>query len=136
MLEYNLYKSLLYLFYTLGKERPQMKDLENHVTTGYDPHWIQLGKQLNIDQCLLNIIQHDHGRDCVECCSRMLDTWLQENTHNNATWDILINAIDRLPNDLHDLSKKQCIFYLLHSHTIKSFLVLHVASYVYVTKWI
>ena len=77
-----------------------MKDLENHVITRYAPQWIQLGNQLNIGQCLLNIIQHDHGRDCVECCSRMLDTWLQENTHGNATWDILINAIDRLPDDL------------------------------------
>ena len=84
----------------VGKERPQMKDLENHVITRYAPQWIQLGKQLSINQCLLNIIRHDHGRDCVECCSRMLDAWLQENTHDNVTWDILINAIDRLPNDL------------------------------------
>ena len=52
----------------------------------YAPQWIQLGKQLGIGQYLLNIIQHDHGRDCVECCSRMLDTWLQENTHDNLIW--------------------------------------------------
>ena len=61
------------LFVLLGKERQQIKDLENHVITRYAPQWIQLGKQLGIDQCLLNIMQHDHGRDCVECCSRMLN---------------------------------------------------------------
>ena len=27
----------------------------------------------------------------------MLETWLEQNTRDNATWEILINAIDNLP---------------------------------------
>ena len=84
-----------------------MQDLENYVVTRWAPQWMQLGVQLNVDQHVLNIIQHDHGNDCVECCSRMLDTWLQQNTCDNTTWEILINAIDRLPHDLTGMYKRK-----------------------------
>ena len=73
-----------------------MKDIENHVVMRWAPQWKQLAIQLNIDQCLINIIQHDHGKDCVECCSRMLSMWLEQNTHDNATWETLIEATDNL----------------------------------------
>ena len=80
----------------LGNERPTMKDIENHVVTEWAPQWKQLGMLLNIDQSLINIIQHDHGNDCVQCCSSMLVAWLEQNTYDNATWEILIKAIDNL----------------------------------------
>ena len=86
-----------------------MKDIENHVVTRWTPQWKQLGRQLNIDQHLLNIIQHDHGNDCVQCCSRMLEDWLEQNTHDNTTWEILINAIDRIPNNTTSLGMTKCI---------------------------
>ena len=68
--------------------------------TKWAPLWKQLSKQLKIDQHLLNIIQHDCGNNCVDCCSRMLEAWLEQSTHDNATWEVLINAIDKLPIDL------------------------------------
>ena len=78
-----------------------MKDVENHVVTKCAPQWEQLGRELNVDQSLINIIQHDHGNDCVECCSRMLEAWLEQNIHDTTTWETLIKAIDNLPIDLH-----------------------------------
>ena len=80
-----------------------MKDIENHVVMRWAPQWKQLAIQLNFDQCLINIIQHDHGKDCVECCSKMLGMWLEQNTHDNVTWDILIEATNNLPIDLTGL---------------------------------
>ena len=74
-----------------------MKDIEDHVVIRWAPQWKQLGRQLKIDQKLINIIQYDHGNNCVECCSRMLEIWLEQNTRDNATWEVLINAIDNLP---------------------------------------
>ena len=74
-----------------------MRDINDHVVTRWAPQWIQLAKQLNINQEYINIIQHDHGNDCEGCCSRMLEAWLDRNTHDIATWEILINAIDQLP---------------------------------------
>ena len=73
-----------------------MKDLEEHVVTRLATQWRQLGYLLNIDQNSLDILQHDYPNDCKVCCSKMLDDWLQENTKEITTWEILINAIDRM----------------------------------------
>ena len=77
-----------------------MKDINDQVVTRYAPQWKQLGRQLNVDQNLINILQHDHGSDCVECCTRVLEVWLDQNRLDNATWEILFCAIDNLPIDL------------------------------------
>ena len=77
-----------------------MKDIDDYVVNRYAPQWKQLGRQLNIDQNLINILQHDHGNDCVECCTRMLEAWLEQNIYDDVTWEILIYVIDNLPIDL------------------------------------
>ena len=63
-------------------------------------HWRQLGKHLNIDQNSMDILQYNYPNDCKECCSRLLDAWLQENTQKDTTWEILIKAIDKLPTGI------------------------------------
>ena len=82
-----------------------MKDIEDHVVMRWAPQWKQLAIQLNINQCLINIIQHDHGKDCIECCTRMLGMWLEQSTHDIATWDTLIEATENVPIDLTGLCK-------------------------------
>ena len=77
-----------------------MKDIEDHVVTPVATQWRQLGSQLNIDQNSLDILQHNYPNDCEECCSRMLDDWLDQNTHENTTREILIDAIHRLPTGM------------------------------------
>ena len=63
------------------------------------PQWKQLGRQLNIDQNLINILQHNHNGDCEECCTRMLEAWLEQ-SKTDTTWKRLISAIDNLRIDL------------------------------------
>ena len=84
------------------KEKPQMKDIEDYVVIRLATQWKQLGNLLNIDQDSLNILQHDNPTDCIKCCSKMLDAWLQENTQEKTTWEILIHAIDKLPTGMEN----------------------------------
>ena len=77
-----------------------MKDINDFVVTKWAPQWKQLGRQLKINQDSINVIQQDCGNDCIECCTRMLETWLEQNVYDDATWEILICAIDNLPIDL------------------------------------
>ena len=85
-----------------------MKDIEEHVVPYLATHWRQLGKLLNIDQNSTDILQHDHPNNCKECCSRMLDDWLQENKQEDTTWEILMRAIDKLPTG----TVKECKYFI------------------------
>ena len=84
----------------VGKEKATVKDIENLVVPKCAPQWEKLGRLLNVDQASINIIQTDCSKDCVECCSRLLEKWLEQNTCNTTTWETLIKAIDDLPIDL------------------------------------
>ena len=88
---------LQYLANLLGKEIPQMKDIEDHVVTEFARQWKQLGNLLNINQKFLDTLQYNYPDDCEKCCSRMFEAWFQENIQENKTWKILISAIDKLP---------------------------------------
>jgi len=80
--------------------KANLKDIENLVVVRWAPQWRQLGRQLNIEEHQMNIIEHDHPKNCVECCSRMLSDWLEQNTCKDTTWEVLINAIDKLPKEV------------------------------------
>jgi len=77
-----------------------MKDVEDYVVIKLATQWRELGNQLNIDENSLDILQKDYPNDCKKCCSKMLDDWLQQNTQGNTTWEILLNAIDKLPKGI------------------------------------
>ena len=77
-----------------------MKDINDYVVTKWAPQWKQLSRQLSVDQNMMSILEHNHGNDCVECCTRILEAWLEQSIFNNATWEALICAIDNLPIDL------------------------------------
>ena len=77
-----------------------MKDINDFVVINWAPQWKQLGRLLKIDQNSINILEHNHGNDCVKCCTRMLEAWQEENIVENTTWEILICAINNLPIDL------------------------------------
>ena len=59
--------------------------------------WRQLGTQLNIDQHLMDNIEHDHSNDCEGCCSKMFTEWLDSNP--TASWNDIITAVDNLSPD-------------------------------------
>ena len=77
-----------------------MRDIENHVVTRFAAQWRQLGSILNIDENSMDILQYDYPDDCKKCCSRMFEDWLDENTQEHKTWEILINALDKLPTGM------------------------------------
>jgi len=94
----------------IGGERPQLKDIDNHVVPRWAPQWKQLGRQLNIADHLLNIIDHNYHNDCEECCSKMLSNWLDENESSSITWDAIYNALVNLPEDFTGLEITNVIF--------------------------
>ena len=78
----------------LGRQRPEIKDIQNHVVPKWASKWRQLGTQLNIDQHLMNIIECNHPSDCESCCSKMFSKWLDSNPV--ACWEDITNAIENL----------------------------------------
>ena len=79
---------------TTGREKPKIKDIQNYVVTRWASKWRQLGKQLNIDQSLLDIIEKDHLNDCKLCCTKMFSTWLQ--TNPTVCWEDITTAMDKV----------------------------------------
>ena len=86
--------------YILGNERPQLKDIDNYVVIKCAANWKQLGRNLNISEDLLNIIEKDYSY-CEDCCSKMLNDWLDSKP--DASWGILLTAVDKAQNTLSTL---------------------------------
>lgn len=89
------------VIHILGNERPQLKDIENDVGIRCAPYWKQLGRNLNITEDLLSIIETDCPHNCVSCCSKMLSDWLDSTP--NASWGMLYDAVDKTQNMLSRL---------------------------------
>ena len=91
-----------------GNKRPQLKDINDYVVIKCAANWEQLGKNLNINECLLSNIKKDCPR-CEDCCSQMLNDWLDSTP--NASWGMLLNAIDKvqstLTNAVENLAENQ-----------------------------
>ena len=64
--------------------------------------WKQLGKCLDIDEDLLNIIEKDNPDKCEDGCSRMLSEWLDLNS--SATWAMLFDGIDKVQDIVNSFS--------------------------------
>ena len=96
--------------YDLGKNKPKVKDIHNHVIWNWAPKWRQLGTQLNIDQHLMDIIEHDHPNDCEICCSKMFSKWL--GSYPTASWEDIITAVDNLSsNGMYECTSKLNSYY-------------------------
>ena len=85
----------------LGNERPQLKDIYNYVVIESAPNWKELGRNLSIDENLLNIIEKDNPNDCENCCSKMLSNWLDQTPH--ASWGILLDAARKTQDNVNKL---------------------------------
>ena len=82
-----------------GKEKPSIIDINNHVVPMWAPKWRQLGTELNIQEHLMNIIEHDHPDDCETCCSKMFTEWLDNSPA--ACWEDVTTAVDNLLSGMH-----------------------------------
>ena len=74
----------------LENERPSLKE----IVLKFASKWERLGRQLNIENCLLQNIEKNNPHDCEECCSDMLSKWQEMN--RSASWGDLIDALDKL----------------------------------------
>ena len=90
------------LLYVLGNNRPTLRDINNHVVMKCATYWKQLGKNLDIDEDLLNIIEKDNPDKCEDCCDRMLSEWLDLNP--TASWGILFDAMNKVQGTLNSYS--------------------------------
>jgi len=64
----------------------------------YATIWKQLGKNLKINENLLNIIEKDNPFSCENCCSKMLSEWLD--LIPEASWGMLLDAVKKLQDKL------------------------------------
>ena len=80
-----------------GNERPKLKELDNYVVIKCATAWMELGRNLKIDEKLLNIIEKDNPHSCENCCSKMLYEWLDSTPE--ASWQILLDAMQNLSTD-------------------------------------
>jgi len=92
-----------FILCVLGNKKPQFKDLENYVVIKYASIWKQLGKNLNINEYLLNIIEKDNPHSCENCCSKMLSDWLDLTPE--ASWGMLFDAVEKLQDKLNTTDK-------------------------------
>ena len=83
----------------IGNEKPQLRDIDNYVVIRFATNWKQLGKNLNINEDLLNIIEKNDP-DIENCCSKMLSDWLDLTPH--ASWEILLDAADKIQSTVRD----------------------------------
>ena len=75
--------------------------MNNSVVTRVATNWKQLGRNLEIEDNLLNIIETNNPHDSESCCSKMLNEWLDLTP--NASWKILNNAIDKTQDELNEV---------------------------------
>ena len=109
MLQVNVTIIIFFLF-TLGSKTVEVKELHRKVVPVYAARWRDLGVELGIPIPYLDTIAVDnvhHPSYSQKCCKAVLQKWMEITPE--PTWNILQNAIDRLPslsNDGSSESKK------------------------------
>ena len=84
------------MYLLIGNEKPKLKDLYDYVAVNYATNWKKLGRNLNIGENILQMIEKDYPQNCEECCSQMLKDWLELTP--DAIWGILLEAVDKVQN--------------------------------------
>ena len=70
--------------------RPQLKDLQEHITPHYAPEWKALGIQLGMPYADIRIIEADN-QSVKNRCNEMLSKWSE--TDDTASWEKLLTAL-------------------------------------------
>ena len=76
-------------------DRPQMKDLYEHITPRYATKWRKTGTLLGLPTGALDIIENDNRGKAESCCNGMFEKWLDIN--QTASWGKLFDAGIELP---------------------------------------
>ena len=70
-----------------------------YVVPKCEHRWRYLGALLHFEQAELDIIFSNFRNNTEECCRSLLSRWLEKCV--NASWDLLVRAIDNLPPSFH-----------------------------------
>ena len=75
-----------------------MMDLANQVIPQVCPMWDDIGRQLKLNIATLNEIRANCHGDVRQCCSRMFEVWLKQDTE--ASWITVMSACTRVKQNL------------------------------------
>ena len=78
----------------LGRQKPEIKDIQNNIVPKCAHKWRELGTKLNVDQHQLDIVEKDHPNDSKGCCARMFSIWLDSNPA--ACWEDIDTAVNEV----------------------------------------
>ena len=77
---------------------PSNKDLANEVIPKMCSMWREVGTQLNLDIGILNEIDDTYRGNVRQCCTRMFEVWLKQDTE--ASWITVMSACSRVRQSL------------------------------------
>ena len=77
---------------------PSNKDLANEVIPKICSMWREVGTQLNLDIGILNEIDDTYRGNVRQCCTRMFEVWLKQDTE--ASWITVMSACSRVRQNL------------------------------------
>jgi len=80
-----------YNVWTVEDEKPTIRDLNRYIVTKYATNWYEIGIELGIELCVLDLIKKDNPQQSVHCLLKVLDKWLK--VTDNPTWKILEVAL-------------------------------------------
>ena len=88
------------MFLSLENARltPSIINLANKVIPQICPLWREVGIQLNLDITILNEIRANHHGDVRQCCTRMFEEWLKQDTET--TWLTVLSACSTVKQNL------------------------------------
>ena len=93
----------------LDCDRPQLKDLYEHVVPSVADKWRDIGVHLLhptlIDSRVVEVIEAKHPHNIEECCKSMFKKWLE--TQKDASWNQVLEVIKSigLPSLANKLKK-------------------------------
>jgi len=87
-----VYLQHYHMLLVLLDSKPELKHLNNLVLPYYASGWRKIGHYLGLEDGQLDNIDHDNYHRAEDCCSAVLEEWLQMDV--TATWNKVIVAID------------------------------------------
>ena len=75
-----------------GSNKPTLKEIiDYNIRDEVAVDWYDLGVQLQLDTCKLDIISVNHSGNTEICCNKIFNKWLEVDT--TASWNKLMEAL-------------------------------------------
>ena len=101
------------IIFLTGTASPSLADLHNHVIPIYARHWKKIASNIDIPLYTIQTIEFNFPNSATRCCEHMFETWIEQDI--NASWNKLLNAIDKLTMPPNFPLGKLCIYAYFYS---------------------